>query len=108
MEIGNLRHRVIFQKRIIGTDPEGYPIDTWVDIRTVWASVSNLSGREFYAAAAVQAENTVKFTVRYVPDVDTSVKILFRGNQYNITAIDNIKYKNEYMEIKAQIVKTNG
>jgi SPP1 family predicted phage head-tail adaptor len=43
----------------------------------------------------------VKFTIRYLEGVDTTMRILFTGKQYNITAIDNIKYQNRYMEIKA-------
>lgn len=104
MEIGRLRNRVTLQKHIHDIDPEGFPIDEWRDVATVWAAVSNLSGREFYAAAAVQAENTVSFIVRYFPGIDTTYKILFRGKQYNIIAIDNIRYENKYLIIKTDIV----
>lgn len=104
MEIGSLRHRVTLQKITVVRNPDGSFVEDWVDISTVWAAVSNLSGREFYAAAAVQAENTVEFTIRYFPEVDTSERILFRQKAYNITAIDNIEYKNKYMVIKTQIL----
>ena len=56
----------------------------------------------------MQRENTVKFTIRYLKNIDTSMRILFQGKQYNITAIDNIKYKNAYMEIKALEVDKSG
>ncbi len=46
--------------------------------------------------------------MRYLPDIDTSMRILFGGKQYNITAIDNIKYKNKYLEVKAQEVMDSG
>lgn len=55
MEIGELRHRITFQKPVIETNPNGFEVETWEDIKTVWASASNLRGREFFAAAAVQA-----------------------------------------------------
>ena len=102
--IGELRHRITFQRLVTSINPNGFEVQAWEDVTTVWAAASNLHGREFYAAAAVQAENTVEFTVRYLPNIDTSMRILFGGKQYNITAIDNIKYKNKYLEIKAQEV----
>jgi len=106
--IGDLRHRITFQKFVTTVNPNGFEVQTWEDITIVWAKASNLHGREFYAAAAVQAENTVEFTVRYLTGIDTSMRILFNGKQYNITAIDNIKYKNRYVEIKAQEVMDSG
>ncbi|WP_431188446.1 phage head closure protein [Caloranaerobacter azorensis] len=79
-----------------------------MDIKTVWARVSNLYGKEYFAAAAVQAENTIKFLIRYTDGIDTDMRILFKGKQYNITSIDNIKYANKFIEIKATEVDTDG
>lgn len=101
IKAGDLRHRITLQRRIAGVDAEGFAVETWTDVATVWAAVENLYGREYWQAAAVQAENTVKFTIRYRPDVDQTMRIIFRGQVYEITAIDNIKYRNEYIEIKA-------
>ncbi len=70
--------------------------------------VSNLYGREYFQATAVQAEKTVKFTIRFIKDITESMRILFRDKQYNITSIDNIKYRNRYMEIKALEVESSG
>lgn len=108
MNPGDLRHRITFQKLTTTVNENGFEEETWEDVKTVWAAASNLHGREYYAAAAVQAENTVKFTIRYLPGIHTTMRILFRGKQYNITAIDNIKYQNRYMEIKALEVEKGG
>ncbi|WP_026673617.1 phage head closure protein [Alkalihalobacterium bogoriense] len=108
MEIGRLRHRITLQKLRIATNSNGFEVENWEEFKTVWAAVSNLQGREYFAAAAIQAENMVKFTIRYLSGVDTSIQILFRDKVYNISSIDNIQYKNRYMEIKAQEVSANG
>ncbi len=108
MNPGELRHRITFQKLTTTTNENGFEIEEWTDVKTVWASITNLHGREYYEAAAVQAENTVKFTVRYIKDLDTSMRILFKDKQYNITSIDNIKYENRCMEIKAMEVDLSG
>lgn len=103
MKIGDLRHRITLQKCISIIDDEGFATQEWQDVATVWASVENLYGREYWQAAAIQAENTVKFTIRYRLDVDQTIRIVFRGQVYEITAIDNIKYRNEFIEIKAVV-----
>ena len=108
MNPGDLNKRITLQKLITTTNERGFEIETWEDFKTVWAAISNLHGREYYAAAVVQAENTVKFTIRYIEGLDTTMRILFQGRQYNITSIDNIKYQNRYMEIKAMEVVTSG
>ena len=101
MEIGELRHRITFQKLTTTTNENGFEVEDWEDYKIVWAAITNLHGREYFEAAAVQKENTVKFTIRYFKGLDTSMRILFQGRQYNIISIDNIKYKNKYIEIKA-------
>lgn len=108
MEIGDLRHRITFQKYTISINENGFEVETWEDFKTVWAAVNNLHGREYFAAAAVQAESTVKFTVRYLPGLNTAMRISFRGKTYDITAIDNIKYWNRFIEIKALEVRDNA
>jgi len=52
----------------------------------------------------VQAENVVKFTIRCNKNITESMRIIFEGNNYDITFIDNIKYDNKFMEIKAMAV----
>ncbi|MCM8710806.1 phage head closure protein [Clostridium sp. SYSU_GA19001] len=108
MKIGNLKYRITFQILVATTNENGFDVETWVDHKIVWAAVSNLNGREYFAAAAVQAEKTVKFTVRFFKDITESMRISFDGKQYNITAIDNIKYANKFIEIKAMEVDISG
>lgn len=108
MKSEELKHKVVIQKYVNIVNDNGFEEEIWEDYKTVWASVSNLYGREYFAAAAVQAEKTVKFTIRYTDEIDTSMRILFKGKQYNITSIDNIKYENKFIEIKAMEVDKSG
>lgn len=108
MKPEELRHRIKLQVLETITNDNGFEEETWQDYKTVWASVSNLYGREYFEAAAIQAENTVKFTIRFIKEINESMRIKFRGKQYNITSIDNIKYANEFIEIKAMEVDKSG
>jgi len=108
VSIGEMRHRITFQKLTVTTNQSGFEVEEWQDYMTVWSEISNLSGREYYQAAAVQAEKTVKFTIRYLSGINTDMRILFDSRQYNITTIDNFKYENKFIEIKAQEVGSSG
>ena len=108
MSIGDLKHRISFQKFLTIINDNGFEKESWQDIKTVWASVKNLHGKEYFEAAAVQREKTVKFIIRHTSDIDETMRILFRDKQYNITSIDNIRYENKYIEIKAMEVEIDG
>ena len=71
----------------------------------VWAKVSALHGQEYYTAVSVKLEKQLSFIVRYRPDIDEKSNIWFDGRGYNIGFIDNVKYRNEYLEIKANYSK---
>lgn len=108
MGTGELKHRVTLLKPTSIINENGFETEGFIEFKTVWASVSNLSGREYFAAAAVQKEKIVKFLIRAISDINETMIIAFQGKQYNITSIDNIKYENKYVEIKALEVDENG
>lgn len=108
MKISALNKRITIQELKLSINENGFEVEEWIDFRTVWAGISNLNGREYFDAAAVQMENTVKITIRYIPGIDTSMRILFKNKYYNITSIDNIKYRNKFIEIKAMEVELSG
>lgn len=108
MSIGEMRHRITIQRITPTINENGFESEISQDFKTVCASVKKLHGKEYFAAKAVQAENTVKFTIRYIAGIDQTMKILFQGKAYNITSIDNIKYKKRYIEIQALEVAADG
>lgn len=62
---------------------------TFAPIRTVWANVKHVRGSEYFQAAAVSAERTVTFTIRYQPDLTEKHAILYSDVIYNIKAIND-------------------
>ena len=101
MKIGEFKHRIKIVKPVIQINDNGFEVETYETYKTLWAKVTNLHGKEYFEAASVQQEKTVKFTVRAVKGIDETMKIRFGSNIYDISFIDNIKYENKYMEIKA-------
>jgi SPP1 family predicted phage head-tail adaptor len=103
MNIGRLNHRVTIQRNIEYEDEHGITIEEWTDLNTVWCSMNNLHGKEYWEAKQYSAENTIEFVIRYNACKDLSIKDrLKQGNKlFNITSIDNVLYKNEIFKIKA-------
>lgn len=99
----DLNRKITFRKLTITQDPNtGEMIETWADHVSVFARVEPLVGREYFAAAAVQAEDTTKFTMRYRGDITPDMRIAFDGNEYDITSIQNIRTGNRETLIYAK------
>lgn len=86
MQAGRLRQRITFQAPGLTQDPgTGEEIEGWT---TVWekvpASVEPLSARDLIAAQAGQSEASGRMVIRYRPGVLPTMRILHRGDVYNI------------------------
>jgi len=73
--------------------------NTWSTIAEPWASVEPVSGREYFAAQQVQAENTIKFRIRYQSGLDPKMRILYNDNVYDIKSIINASERNDELLI---------
>jgi SPP1 family predicted phage head-tail adaptor len=89
-----LRHRVEIQTLTVVYDEMGAPSKEWVTVGAAWAAVEPVSGREYWAAAAVQAETTVKVTMRYLPGITPYHRLLFKGKLYDIQSVINTEERN--------------
>ena len=105
---GDLRHRITIKEKTTSIDEEGFSQEVWAPVCTVWDRAENLRGREYFEAAAVQAERTVRFAIRYRDGLDTSMRIDFDGREYSITHLDHVEYRGAYMEILAMEVTQSG
>ena len=77
MSIGKLRHRITLQRLTPVINENGFESEQLQEFKTVWAEASNLHGKEYFEAMAVQAENTIKFTIRFLEGLDQTMQILF-------------------------------
>jgi len=62
----------------------------------VWAYFRQLSGKEVFAAQAVQTTEEVLFVLNYRADITTAHIVRFRGADYDITRVDTFEgYKSD-------------
>ncbi len=73
IQAGKLRHRITIQENQFQRDEQNQPQrdeygaqgDNWTDIRTCWASIEPLTGKEYFASQQMQAEVTTRIRIRY-------------------------------------------
>lgn len=82
---GELRHRIMVQHFTSGRDEDGYPIpEQWVDYMPLWAKVTHLSGKDLIAAQANQSKIVARLKIRYREDIDTTMRVIYKGKTYSI------------------------
>ncbi|EPY2274465.1 phage head closure protein [Clostridium sporogenes] len=96
---------VVIGKRV---DDDGYPTNGENLIHECYASVRGLRGREFYNAAAIQAQDDKIFNCRYFKGLTPDMQIKYNKKPYNITSINDLNEKHVEYEIHAKEVKQSG
>ena len=97
MRIGNLRNYIIIQNATESLDENLEIINSWGTFASVWAEVTPLVGREYFASKVVNAEVTGKVRIRYLAGLTPEMRIVDGAKTYNIEAVINIDNKNEEM-----------
>jgi len=102
---GKLNKRIKIFKSSGGYDDYGEPLDTKEVVHECWASVRNKSGTEQFKAVTPFSKVVTSFLIRYTKKlIDTTMKIEFQGEEYNIIYVDNFNFSNEWIEITAEKV----
>lgn len=99
---GDLRHLLHIERPVTAENENGVLIRDWVHVCTVWGAARDVSGREFFEAAAQQMEDITTFTIRTHPGVDGSMRIIFSDKAYEIIHINRMGHRGNYMQIKAR------
>lgn len=84
MRAGALDRRVTILQRTVTQDDAGQAVESYSEVAEVWAEVTDLRGREFFAAASVNSEMVTRFRLRYRGDVTTKHRLGHAGRQYDI------------------------
>jgi len=101
MRAGKLRHKVTIQAPGLTQDPDsGDMVPGWTDFAFVWASIEQLSARDFIAAQANQSEITARIVIRYREGILPTMRILHRSKVYAIEgALPDAKSGLEYITL---------
>ena len=87
MQAGRLNRRCTLQQPGTTTDELGQPVPGWTDVATVWASIVDVSGREYVAAGGLQNSAQTKITIRYCSGIVPSMRVVHGADTFNIEAV---------------------
>lgn len=100
MNPGKLNRRVDIVSADQVSDGAGGYEDSFTTVKTVWAGITTLGGREHIEAKQAQAEVTHRIFIRYTPIINHSHLISFAGNKYDIQYLVNINEENKFLELR--------
>jgi head-tail adaptor len=101
---GMLREAVAFERVVASSDGAGgttAAAPVTISGAPTRAHVKAASGREMVQTARVDAETKLKVTVRYFTGLLDSDTILIRGRRHNITWINNVEFRDRWLEVSA-------
>lgn len=90
MRSGDLDRRITLQSFETVSDGAGGSTTTWVDLATVWASVQQQSGREYFALGTTQTEVKRVFRLRWRNDITTLQRVVYDGQNHNIDEVKEL------------------
>lgn len=101
MNSGMLREPVTFQRMTRTADGAGGQTQTWATISgaPTRAHVRMASGSERFAHDRVEATVKLKLTTRYTSALTEADRVLIRGKAHNIRVLNNLEFRNEWLEI---------
>ena len=108
IKAGDMRQTVTLIRPVTTLGEHGRRSTAWEDVSTVAAAKSDVSGREFFAAHAVNAEDIVTFTLRYRTDTDSTWRVRHGSETYNILEVNRLGYMTDWMRLKCRKVNGGG
>ena len=89
-------------------DAYGRTVRHYAYVTQVYAGASDVSGRDFFEAAAHKLQDTVTFDTRYLRGLDASWRILWQGDAYEISQVNHLSYRGDFLRIKARKIEPDG
>lgn len=89
MRVGPLHRRITIQRSTIVREGSSR-VTKWDDLFTTWAGVTQQSGREYFASAAVQSSRQMVFRIRYRVGVTVVDRVRYNGLIYNISDVREV------------------
>lgn len=100
---GRLRHKIKLQT--IGTATNDFgeiEQGNYQDFKTVWSSITPISGKETFLANKDFATVTHKIKIRFIPSLNASMQIDYMGRKFKIKNIRNFGEMGKELEILAE------
>lgn len=93
-----LDRRITLQYAVKSRDTHGGEVVTWYELATVFARYLPVSGRRLFAAESKGAEALASFQIRFRPNVEALMRVVYGAAVYEITAVGPLG-RRQYLEL---------
>lgn len=94
--------RITIQRATSATDAYGGPIRTWADLRTCWARVQPVRGREDTPEGNLASVQVYLVVIRNYSGLTTGDRIVWGSTTLNIRSIENRDERGRYLTMECQ------
>lgn len=101
MRSGNLKHKIEIQSYSETSNDFGELVKGYSIFKTAYASITPISGKEYFASKQVNAEISHKIECRYLVGVKPTMRIVYGDRTFNIESVLNIREENKTLQIMA-------
>lgn len=108
MKSGDLRCPIDLMQPESARDERNRRETVYTAAAHVMAAKNDVSGREFYQAYGVHAEDIVTYTIRWKSGITTAWRVRDHGEDYNILEVNHLGYQRDYLRLKCRQVKRGG
>jgi SPP1 family predicted phage head-tail adaptor len=105
IKIGELRHRIKFQRLSRTSDGQGGALITWNDLQTCWAKIESSLGDESQFAEKLRDTKHFKITIRNTLDFEIQKamdRIEYEGRYFQIKSIENVDERKFWIMLKVE------
>ena len=104
---GELCHRVTIQHKTTVYDEYNYETEAWTEFKKLWGKISFLSVKDSLTAKAAGSETTARLKLRKRDDIDSSMRVLFDGQTFQIVSPPKPDNENGriYMTLELSLVE---
>lgn len=89
MRAGKLRHKIAIQQITVTQDANGDTTKTWATVKSPWADVMPVSGREYFNAKQHTSEISHTVTIRHDSSITPKMRVFYDSRYFDIEAVIN-------------------
>jgi len=96
----DFRTKIVIEQISQVQDDTGGFTDSWSQFANPWAKVVEKHGNERLISQRIDAVDTYQFTIRAIPGVTESMRVIHRGLTLQIKSVIYVDGRKEFMQIK--------
>ncbi|WP_343728519.1 phage head closure protein [Duganella sp.] len=105
MRSESLRDRIAIQRRAVGQDEIGQPVEAWEEVTKVWANIRHPSGIEAARAGASTSLVRASIRIRYRADCSAGMRVVHKTMVYDIQAVLPDEVRKDYVDLVCQVAQ---